>query len=285
MARRGEARLGLAGGARRGSAGRDKERHGLARQGRCSTTWVVISIKTKINKKETQMNVQAVISRNGRDEKVKAEGKVEALYIPALRERTLPLRIVGIAPYMQLRFSQKAINIMTAKHMAGGQAKVKKNREARDFNQDYLDAMHKMGDGTIGIPASSLRSACVSACRLVGFKMTIAKLSLFFEADGFDVVDGMPLIKIEGTPEKSVMAVRNATGVIDLRCRPMWRNWSANIRVRFDEDQLSAQDIVNLVNRAGKQVGIGEGRPDSKESCGIGFGLFKIDLAGGEKNA
>jgi len=33
---------------------------------------------------------------------------------------------------------------------------------------------------------------------------------------------------------------------------------------------------MNLLHRAGLQVGIMEGRPDSKDSCGCGWGTFKI---------
>jgi hypothetical protein len=39
---------------------------------------------------------------------------------------------------------------------------------------------------------------------------------------------------------------------------------------------LTADDIVNLISRVGLQVGVGEGRPDSKQSAGLGFGLFQI---------
>jgi len=56
----------------------------------------------------------------------------------------------------------------------------------------------------------------------------------------------------------------------------MWRKWGATVRIRYDEDQFTAEDVVNLLLRAGQQVGIGEGRPYSKTSNGLGFGLFKI---------
>jgi len=39
---------------------------------------------------------------------------------------------------------------------------------------------------------------------------------------------------------------------------------------------FSGADIANLVLRAGIQVGIGEGRPFSKNSCGMGWGTFEI---------
>ena len=53
-------------------------------------------------------------------------------------------------------------------------------------------------------------------------------------------------------------------------------DWKAKIRIRFDADQFSTQDITNLLARAGEQVGIGEGRPDSKNSAGMGWGCFRI---------
>ena len=59
--------------------------------------------------------------------------------------------------------------------------------------------------------------------------------------------------------------------------RPMWREgWTAVLRIRFDADILSPADVANLIMRVGEQVGIGEGRPDSKMSCGVGWGTFEI---------
>ena len=77
----------------------------------------------------------------------------------------------------------------------------------------------------------------------------------------------------------SVMHTRNATGVADLRARPMWREWSANLRFKWDGGQFTLSDVVNLVDRAGTQVGIGEGRPDSRASAGLGFGTFQVERA------
>lgn len=184
--------------------------------------------------------------------------------------------IEGTAPYVQARFSAKAMQAMKDKMLAGSIARGKKVREARNFDEDYLQAMHKSDEGWCGIPAGAFRQAMISACRLVGFKMTLAKLSVFVDADGIDAVDGVPLIKIEGVPERIDMAVRNATGVADIRVRPMWRKWKAQVRVNYDADQFTAQDIANLMNRVGMQVGIGEGRPDSRESAGLGWGTFAL---------
>ena len=138
--------------------------------------------------------------------------------------------------------------------------------------------MYKSKEGWHGIPAPAFRNAAVSACKICGFHMTKAKLSLFVEADGFDAQDGTPLVKItEGEPIKHEATVRLATGVCSLAIRPMWREgWKAKVRIRFDADQFTLSDVSNLMMRVGLQVGVGEGRPDSKKSCGMGWGVFEL---------
>ena len=203
--------------------------------------------------------------------------QTEAVAITAPRIATAEFRIVGTAPYIQLRFSEKAMNAMREKMELGSQAAKKKAKEARDFDEDFRQAPHVSDEGWNGIPASAFRNAMISACRLVGFKMTLAKLSVFILPDGFDKVDGVPLIRINGDPEPHIMHARNATGVCDLRVRAKYWPWSANVRVQYDADQFSASDAANLMLRVGTQVGIGEGRPDSKLSAGMGWGTFRLD--------
>ena len=205
--------------------------------------------------------------------------KAEQIRIKPLKERIIAIKVTGNAPYMQMRFSKKAAETMRETQEAGSQAKSKKQRSARDFERDYREAQYLFADGGNGIPATCFRQAMISACRTVGFKMTLAKLSVFILADGPDATNGTPLIRIVGKPMMDVRPGRNANGGTDLRCRPLWKEWSAIVRIRFDEDQFSASDIVNLMVRVGKQVGIGEGRPDSRMSAGIGFGTFDVEPA------
>ena len=77
---------------------------------------------------------------------------------------------------------------MAEKMKAGSQSRGKKVRTARDFDDDFEQAKHISTEGWVGIPAGSFRAAMISACRLVGFKMTLAKLSCFIIADGYDKV-------------------------------------------------------------------------------------------------
>jgi hypothetical protein len=210
----------------------------------------------------------------------KKAAATEVVTITPPKFERMRLRLVGTAPYMQARFSEKATHKMKEKMEAGQAAKKGTKREARDFDDDFRQAQHISSDGWIGVPASAIRNACIDVCRMGGLKMTHAKMSIFAEADGLDKVDGQPLIKLDAKPpERTDMAVRNATGVADIRVRPMWREWAITVVLEFDSDQFTASDVVNLLARAGRQVGIGEGRPFSKSSNGLGFGTFRVEAA------
>ena len=207
-------------------------------------------------------------------------GAVQQLFVPPPNMRELNIKIIGTAPLMICRFSAKAMQMMMDKHEAGSVTKKGAKREKRDFDADFHGARHLSPEGWDGIHAAAFRNGMISACRLVGFKMTIAKMSVFVIPDGFDTVDGVPLVRIHGgDPVKRIMHTRNATRVIDLRSRPAWDHWHCDLRINYDADQFTATDVVNLLSRVGAQVGVGEGRPDSRSSAGMGFGMFRLATA------
>ena len=219
-------------------------------------------------------------------------GKAPAQTVQITRpnQEVLRLKLTGTAPLVLHRFSQKMQEKMAADQKAGSTTRSKRKRDPKDFEALYLGAQYTSHDVLVdgaftqgkekwqGINAASFRNAAIDACRLVGFKMTHAKLGVFIEADGYDSIDGTPLVRItEGEPQMWVAPARNATGVVDLRVRPRWPTWGLVLTVRYDADMFTRDDIVNLFMRVGCQVGIGEGRPNSKSSAGLGFGLFTLE--------
>ncbi len=192
------------------------------------------------------------------------------------------IRIRGTAPYVQAKFSHKArIKMMTDMATPKAAKKGKSERPPRDYDDDFLQAQHIDQDGCNGIPAPAFRAAMIDACRTVGLVMTKAKMSVFVLPDGFDRDDGTPMVRIiSEPPERMESLVRNDNGSADIRIRPMWRNWEAVLGLEFDADMITASSVVNLLDRAGRQVGVGEGRPFSKNSTGQGWGTFTV--VGGE---
>ena len=215
--------------------------------------------------------------------------KTEALSIPKPRKegavvikkpnlQVATVLIRGTTPLVTNAFPQKARNAIMETQMAGSQSRKGRKREPKDFDEVYEGACHYSRDGWLGFPAAAIRNASISACRVAGFKMTIAKLSIFVIADGFDRVDGTPLVKIsKGEPIQHYMHARPELGGIDIRVRPQFlEGWEAVLNMRWDADQFSADDVINLLMRVGMQVGIGEGRYDSKKSAGLGWGCFDV---------
>lgn len=187
-------------------------------------------------------------------------------------------RINGTAPLVQAKFSAKAkAKMMTDMSTPKAERKGKAQRDPRNFDRDFLEAQHISTAGWNGIPCPAFRAAMIDACRTVGIVMTKAKMSVFVVPDGFDRDEGTPLVRIiGGKPERTEMLVRNDNGSADIRIRPMWREWQADVVVDFDADMITVESVVNLLDRAGRQVGIGEGRPFSKASVGQGWGTFTV---------
>ena len=188
------------------------------------------------------------------------------------------LNIRGTAPLVINNFSHKARQKMMDDMATPKSArKAKTERPPRDYEDDFQQARHLSVEGWDGIPCSAFRAAMIDACRTVGLVMTKAKMSVFVIPDGFDAKDGTPLVRIKGNaPVRTESLVRNDNGGADIRIRPMWREWECSVTVEFDADMITPDSVVNLLDRAGRQVGVGEGRPFSKNSVGQGWGTFKF---------
>jgi len=192
--------------------------------------------------------------------------------------KTAVFKIVGTAPLVIHRFSAKAKNGMLDKMKEGSVANKGKKRAPLDTEAAFNSARYVATAGWDGFNVASIRCGLISACRLAGFKMTLAKMSVFVEADGRDATEPeFGLIRIYGKPRKTEMVARVETGQAYVTIRPSYDEWSAKVRIRFDADQFKIEDITNLLARVGEQVGIGEGRPDSKNSAGMGWGTFRIE--------
>jgi hypothetical protein len=237
--------------------------------------------------------------------------KTEKSEIGPARYETVIFTIEGDAPYVQLRFSQKQRNKLKEDYASGGReagaAKPKRNREKKDFDALYEEAMYLSPDGHRGINAMSFKRAMLAACRLTAMSMKQGKLSFSITPDGYDEFEELPIVYLtEGEPHMSVEApparapmadrtplvyftegephmtehvTRNANGMPDLRIRAMWdAGWRARPRVRYDADMISLSSVRNLLERAGAQVGVGEGRPDATRSdgSGMGWGTFTV---------
>jgi hypothetical protein len=191
--------------------------------------------------------------------------KDEHITVRPLRMASIELRVEGTSPLVMHKWSEKAKAQMRRKH-AGDKSK---NRAVRDPEMECEAATYRLSDERVGIPAVAFKKAMITATdQGLGLPKTLVRKGLFIHADESD------LIAIE-TPGAKMRedVVRVGMGATDLRYRPEFREWGATLRLDFDQDLLTAEAVVNLLNRAGFGVGIGENRPEK----GGDWGRFAVE--------
>jgi hypothetical protein len=168
--------------------------------------------------------------------------------------------IEGTAPLIQHRFSAKARQMMLDR-MQGTAAE----REPKDPEALFEAAIYRLPGDRYGHPAVAFKDAIVGGARFYkGSKLTMTglRIMIFVVGEGAD-----SLTEIDGEPKMREDPVRNATGVADLRYRPVYWPWRATLTINYIANQISLDSLVALVD-AGGNVGVGEWRPE--------FGTFKV---------
>ena len=197
--------------------------------------------------------------------------------IAPLNYQVAQFTINGTSPLVIKRMSEKVDEEFRKKYESGTKAAAgKKRHEAVDLDQVTEDCKYISQEGWEGFNAAAVRNAMIGACRTANFKMTMGRFAIFCIADGRDKFKPqIPLVKIIGKSVRQDDIVRNKAGVAMLACRPAYHDWSMKLRIRFDADTFTLQDIANLLNRAGVG-GFGEGRNSSPMSNGMGWGCFEV---------
>ena len=172
-----------------------------------------------------------------------------------MKQSVLTTKIEGVSPLIEHKWSEKALTMLRDKH-AG--IKVK-NREARDPEAEFHSAYYKCEDGQYGFPAGGIKQCLINAAHKdIGLEKTLLRKSLFIIPD--DTINNLCAFETDD-PVMREDIVRIGQGSTDLRYRPEYRYWSMIIRMEFDSMSLTQNTILNLVQRAGFGVGLGEWRP------------------------
>lgn len=185
----------------------------------------------------------------------------ETIVLPQLKIGLLQIRLIGDSPLICHAWSKKAKQEMLDKQMK----KAKQAKQAKNPEQDFEDSLYRLDGDKYGFPAVAFKSAAVDACSHVE---GVTKVSA---RGAFHIIGDM--VEIEGTPTMREDMVKIAMGTADIRYRGEFRTWAATIRLRYNQNSLSPEQIINLFNVAGFGIGVGEWRPQRDGS----FGMFHVE--------
>lgn len=195
-----------------------------------------------------------------------ASKSVEIRILPLNIEK-VSVTIEGISPLLVHKFSEKSIKMMEDKQQ---KATKTKKHDTRSPEDDFNQARYLI-DGKDCFKALAIKAAMVRAGTLCGIPMTDSR-QLFF----INNTDGSEFVEIISDPPiMRTDTVRVGNGSTDLRYRPEYHNWKMILGVEFDAENITLEQVLNLLNRAGSLVGIGEWRPKGNSSSG-NHGRFRV---------
>lgn len=211
---------------------------------------------------------------------------VQQIVLPKLDIRTIKIPVVGDSELIVHNWSEKAIKEMLDKQMGVASA----GKEKKDPVRDFLESLYTVEEGEVigkdpfklgadghpdihikagkfGFPAIAFKNAAVEACTSLGKSITKVAARQCFHVFG-------ELVTISGTPRmrRDMVRLQGMNHPADVRFRAGFKEWTAEITVRYNARVLSAEQVVNLFNTAGFAVGVGEWRSEKDG----GFGLFHV---------
>ncbi len=204
--------------------------------------------------------------------------KVEVAEVKQMDIRRASISIGSKSALIMHKWAEKNKKMMLDKSTQ--KASVKK---AKDPEQEYRDTIYFIDDKRIGFPAPAFKQAMIRGGKAMGLVMVDMQSAFFVLGepgmnDSRDMVeiipvdDGMKLIGGDGGTNMREDIVRLANKNPDLRYRAEVRKWKATLDIEYDASQVSFEQLVNMVNRAGFGVGIGDWRVEKKGD----FGRFEV---------
>jgi hypothetical protein len=182
----------------------------------------------------------------------------------SIRQVSIP--IIGISPLIVHAWSEKSKRMISDKQ--AGKAKNKKH-EIRDPEEEYEQAKHISSEGWEGFPAAGFKAAMIRGAKMIGMVMKDTQTSFFINADDEDT----QLVRIHGESRMRTDMVRVGMGSSDIRYRPEYPNWYAELNIEFNSGVISIDQIYQLVKAAGYGCGVGEMRPEKGK---FNYGRFKL---------
>lgn len=198
--------------------------------------------------------------------------------IPELEQGVFTLQLIGDRPLMVNNKLAVAQEISDQYSGIGKAGAVKKARVSED--DQYARAFYVMPyskyeaphpKAKYGIPASGIKKCVCKAIRTTGLtdNTTIGLISNSFwvmeQGSGFCELKYRKL-------ERDVRAVNIGSGVKtvpQMRHRPMFRDWTVDVDIVYNQKVITQEQLVNLFMHAGQYIGLCEMRAEKKQgSCG-----------------
>ena len=207
----------------------------------------------------------------------------QKITIPSINIQYFTFKVKGITPLIVHRWSEKAKKQILDKHTKKAKTQGHDIRnpvaefidslywlegEPKEKNERAFEEAIKKG-AKFGFPAIGFKAAAVAAGYRAGvLRDKVSSYAAFHIDCEFVQINGIPQMR-----EDMVVIGSGVNRSSDLRYRGEFREWSAEIPIKYNAGAISAEQIASLFNLGGFSSGIGEWRVEKRGN----FGMFCID--------
>jgi len=173
--------------------------------------------------------------------------------------------VVGTKPLIMDKMPEATLKAIEDKQ----KGKTKSGKKLRVIEEETENAVHKLSDGTIGFPSAGFLAGMIESTSFIGDKMFSKKLVRGLKIMNSE--EGLIAIKF-----KKQDILKHNVGS-NTKYSPQFHDWTCELVIQFDANNISEQDIASLINYAGFYYGIGVWAPRCKS--GGSFGMYSLKIA------
>jgi hypothetical protein len=193
------------------------------------------------------------------------EQKIEVRTTP-LSQATIRVPIKGKTPLLMGKMDQAIIQEIVEKQSGKKMA----TKKIRDTEKEYKNSIHRTSTGIIGFPSGGFKGGMIDSAPRVGNRF-FSKGLVMGGIRIINAIEGLIPIKY-----KKMDCLQHSVGAAKTMFSPQFHDWSCELVIQYDANNISASDIVNLLNYAGFYVGIGVWRPKGKDGGSGEFGCYEV---------
>ena len=199
----------------------------------------------------------------------KTEKKIEkkvGVDIAPIKIATMQLKCVGDTPLLQEKMSEKIRQQL--KDMVEGKGKEK--NKTRNLSEEVEEKIHRDDKGNVCFPTSGFKKAMVEAAPyLQGMDKKKAKGSFFI------IGESVPISYKKQVTNKAMGRDSGINRAPREIWRPEFQDWSCVLTIKYNEQQITPNQIVELAKLAGFHIGVGSWTPQHSGQ----FGMFSVTTA------
>ena len=149
----------------------------------------------------------------------------------------------------------------------------KQSLPPRDPQAAFKNSIYYGPGGQPSFPASAFKRASVDACSFLDNATQVRMRGSFYVLGDYIVIErSKPKIR------KDITRIGRMKNIPDLRWRAEFAaGWQMTFDIMYAADVISAEDIVNVIDRAGFHVGIGDWRPQRNGNHGM-FHVVNVEV-------